>query len=105
MMHPMRRPCGILDQNPEYNGAKERCRKPDLLNCHRVTFASDQQRSLVDRCEARKQKGIYAPGNQCVAAEPEWTPCERRDKRPYKEALDKVGRNLVRPRDPERAIV
>src|SRR5262249_35471993 len=82
MMHPMWRPRRILNQNPKHNDGKERSRKPNLLDCHRVALASDQQRSLVDRYQARKQNGIYTPGTQCVAAEPEWTPCERRDKRP-----------------------
>ena len=105
MMHPVRRPRRILDQNPEYDGGKERCRKLDLLDRHGVRFASDQQRNLVDRSEAGKQNGIDAPGKQYVAAEPERTPCQPRDKRPQKHALDNVGGDSGRPGDPKRIIV
>ena len=76
-----------------------------MLYRHRVTLTSDQQRNLIDRSEAGKQNSVYAPGKQCVAAEPEWTPCEARDKRPQKHALDNGRRESVRSGDPKRIIV
>ena len=40
MMQPLRRPCRILDQDPQHDGGKQRSRHFDLPDRHRVAFAS-----------------------------------------------------------------
>src|SRR5262249_4675754 len=55
MMQPARGPRRILNQNPEHGSGEQRGRGFDLLDRHRVAFASYQQRKLVHRNEARKQ--------------------------------------------------
>src|SRR5262249_10263806 len=88
MMQPARGPRRILNQNPEHGSGEQRGRGFDLLDRHRVAFASYQQRKLVHRNEARKQNSINPPSEHSMAAKPKWTPGQAGDECPHEEAVD-----------------
>src|SRR5262245_30942261 len=74
MMQPSSGPGRILDQNPQHYGSKERSGSSDLLDRHRVAFASYEQRELVDDNQAGEQNRIHPPSEEFIATEPKWTP-------------------------------
>jgi hypothetical protein len=59
-MHPVRSPCGILDQNPEHDRDKQGGGQFDLPDRYRMACAS-YQREFVNDNQAREQNGINPP--------------------------------------------
>ena len=65
-----RRPGRVLDDDPEHDGGKQRCRDPNFLDTHRMAFALHDNRDLIDHDQPAKQHRIDAPSEVIVATIP-----------------------------------
>ena len=83
-MVPIRRHPGAFWTRTQMSPREQNGRKTDASDRHRMRQTSQQQRELIECCQARKYDRIDSPRDRPIATQPEWHPRQPATKRAKK---------------------